>query len=297
MDIYANKYKFSGAVSNPPTIEYFKDTFFEYLGKKDYISASDIKTFLKSPRLYYYDKFEKEHKVEQRYFSVGSGLHEIILEPELFNENYIISPKFDLRTKAGKEGAAEFAKTAEGKVILMEDEMDMIRKIAEVAIKNEVLTELLNGSYRELSIYTTDPITGLKVRLRPDSFCTDKSTITDIKSCMDSSPRKFKKDVYTYEYSLSAAYYMDFAKKENYVFAACAKTAPYEIAIYVLSDEMIEYGRKQYRMGLDLLKWCFDNNHWPSYNEFELLKESYELGNLDDFFENKDKSRLITILG
>jgi hypothetical protein len=64
----------------------------------------------------------------------------------------------------------------------------------------------------------------------------------------------------------------------------------------MLDDEMIEYGRNQYRMGLDLLKWSFDNDYWCSYNEFEMLKECYELGNLDKFFELKETSEKITII-
>jgi hypothetical protein len=89
---------------------------------------------------------------------------------------------------------------------------------------------------------------------------------------------------------------MDFANKENYVFAAMEKQQPYQVSLYILDDDMIEYGRQQYRMGLDLIKWSFDNNYWCDYNEFEILKECYHLGNLDDFMEIKTKSNRITVL-
>jgi hypothetical protein len=89
---------------------------------------------------------------------------------------------------------------------------------------------------------------------------------------------------------------MDFLKRENYVFCAIEKQAPYQTALYILDDEMVEYGRGQYRMALDLLKWSKDNDYWCSYNEFEILKECYELGNLDDFMDIKDKSEKITII-
>ncbi len=59
---------------------------------------------------------------------------------------------------------------------------------------------------------------------------------------------------------------------------------------------MMEYGRKQYRMGLDLLKWSQDNNYWCDYVEFEILKECYELGNLDNFFDILSKSEMIGII-
>ena len=89
---------------------------------------------------------------------------------------------------------------------------------------------------------------------------------------------------------------MDFLGRENYIFAAVEKEAPFQISLYALNDEMIQYGREQYRMGLDLLKWSMDNNYWCNYNEFEVLKECYQLGNLDQFFDLKENSELITIL-
>lgn len=277
-------------------IEYVKDTFAEYLAKKDYIAASDIKKFLKSPSLFYYEKFLKTEKVDERHFSIGSALHELILEPELFNQNYCVAPKFDRRTKEGKAKFEEFTLNARGKTALFEDEMDMVVKMSQNALLNHTLVELMQNSHRELSCYTIDEKTGLKVKMRPDIMSQTKSTITDIKSCVDSSPKKFKNDVYSYGYSISAAYYCDFLNRENYVFAAMEKQAPYQVSLYTLNDEMIEYGRSQYRMGLDLLKWSFDNNYWCTYNEFEILKECYSLDNMNNFFDTLKKSQLITIL-
>lgn len=278
-------------------IEFVKDTFEEYLSKKDHISASDIKTFLKSPRSYYYEKFEKKNKESTaRHFVIGSAMHEIILEPHLFKTNYLVAPKVDLRTKEGKEQKAKFEQKAEGKVVLFDDEMEMIKQIAENAMQNHTLVEMMKDSYREVSCYTFDEQTGLKVRLRPDIMVKTKSTIGDLKSCLDSSMRKFKSDIYSFGYSISAAYYCDFIGRENYIFIACSKTAPYEVALYALSDDMFQYGREQYRMGLDLIKFCQDNNYWPSYNEFEVLKDCYLLGSLNTFMDTVKTSELITII-
>jgi exodeoxyribonuclease VIII len=280
------------------TIEFIKDTFEEYLGNITYISASDIKNFLKSPAYYHFKKYEEKNssKEDQRYFAIGSAIHEVILEPHLFESNYIICPKIDKRTKEGKLQYESFLLSSEGKTILFEDEMEMIKKISEQSIKNETFVELIKDSYKEVSCYTTDKKTGLEIKCRPDMLSKTKSTITDIKSCPDSSYSSFKKSVYQYGYSISAAFYMDFLGKENYVFAAVEKQAPYQIALYCLSDEMINYGREQYRMALDLLKWSYDNNYWCSHNEFEILKECYNLENLDSFFDTLKKSELITIL-
>lgn len=280
-------------------IKYVKDTFEEYLGNKTHVSASDIKNFLHSPRYYYYKKHEEvkvRNTEKDRQFPIGSAVHELVLEPELFWANYCVAEKHDLRTKVGKEKQAEFLANIGNKTMLYEDEMTMALAMAEQGTKNQTFMELIKESYRELSCYTQDEQTGLLIRMRPDSFAKNKSTIVDIKTCKDSSFKAFKRDVYTYGYNISAAFYGDFLKRDNYVFCAMEKQQPYQTALYVCSDEMIDYGRKQYRLALDLLKWSNDNNYWCDYNEFEILKECYELGNLKDFFDIRDKSEKITIL-
>jgi hypothetical protein len=284
--------------TNNSEITYLKDTFQEYLGKKDHVSASDIKSFMKSPKYYYYSKYEEIKKSDEdlRHLTIGSALHESILEPHQFFENYIVSPKFDRRTKEGKTNFESWSNANKGKKILFEDEMDMIIRMGENALKNKNLIELVNDSYRELSIYTIDEKTGLKIKLRPDVFCKSKSTIVDIKTCLDSSAKGFKSNVYTYGYSTTDAFYKDFSNKENYVFCAVEKTAPNQVSLYQLPDEMVDYGRNQYRTALDLMKWSYDNNFWCDYNEFEILKECYELENMDNFFDLIEQAITIQIL-
>jgi len=277
-------------------VQYIKDTFSEYLGKKDHISASDIKNFLKSPKYYYWNKYLKTEKDEGRHFAIGSAIHELILEPQLFLSNYIVMPKVDRRTKDGKLQYEQFMIESEGKTMLDTEEMIMITEMVKNATDNKTFMALLENSHRELSAYLVDEKTGLKLKVRPDVLPQTKSTIIDIKSCLDSSPKKFKGDVYSYGYSLSAAYYCDLLKRENYVFAAIEKSQPYQTSLYALSDEMMEYGRQQYRLGLDLLKWSYDNNYWCDHNEFEILKECRELENLEQFFEINESSTKITIL-
>jgi exodeoxyribonuclease VIII len=277
-------------------VQYIKDTFSEYLGKKDHISASDIKNFLKSPKYYYWNKYLKTEKDEGRHFAIGSAIHELILEPQLFLSNYIVMPKVDRRTKDGKLQYEQFMIESAGKTMLDTEEMTMITEMVKNATDNKTFMALLENSHRELSAYLVDEKTGLKLKVRPDVLPQTKSTIIDIKSCLDSSPKKFKGDVYSYGYSLSAAYYCDLLKRENYVFAAIEKSQPYQTSLYALSDEMMEYGRQQYRLGLDLLKWSYDNNFWCDHNEFEILKECRELENLEQFFEINESSTKITIL-
>jgi len=251
---------------------------------------------MKSPKYYYYNKFIKPKIERERHLAIGSAIHEKILEPEMFHTNFVVSPKFDKRTTKGKEDFEQFEKDNKGKTIITSDEMAIVLGVSESARKNKTLTDLISNSYYELSCYTQDEKTGLNIKMRPDSMSKNKSIIVDIKSCLDSSAKEFKRSVYNYGYSISAAYYCDFLKRENYIFAAVEKEAPFQVSLYSLNDDMIQYGREQYRTGLDLLKWSQDNSYWCDYNEFEVLKECYQLGNLENFFDLKDNSELITIL-
>jgi hypothetical protein len=277
-------------------IEYVKDTFEEYLNLKTHISASDIKNFMVSPAYFKYKSTEPKKEETERHFTIGTALHEYILEREFFDQTYKVMPKFDMRTKAGKDAYTEFQQQSDGKILLNTDEFAMITEMGKSASRSNTFVELIENSYRELSCYTVDEISGLPIRMRPDSFSRNKSTITDIKTCQSSSYKAFKGDVYKFGYSITAAFYMDFLKRENYVFCAIEKQAPYQTGLYMLDDTMIDYGRQQYRMALDLIKWSRENDYWCEYNEFEILKECYELGNLHEFFDIAEKSEKITII-
>lgn len=282
---------------NTQKIDFVKDTFEEYLGAKDHISASDIKTFLKSPKTYYFRKYLSTKKDEQeRHLAIGSAIHEMVLEPHQFHQNFFVYPKIDKRTKEGRIAYEQFLIESKGKTLLSDEEMELVAIASAESMKNDTLIELMRDSYRELSCYTIDEKTGIKIKLRPDNLCKKKSTIVDLKTCLDASYYGFKRSVETYQYYISAALYADFLNRENYVFCAIEKQEPYQTSLFSIDDEYMERGRKAYRLALDLMKWCYDNKYFPDYVEFAILKECYELDNLENFFEIKSKSEKILII-
>lgn len=270
-----------------------KDSFPEYLSKKDFISASDIKNFLFSPKFYYFEKYENKNKEENKTLTLGSAIHQLVLEPDEFYQNYVVSEKYDLRTKIGKEKSIEFAELNKDKTIINEEEMKTVVAIANSCKQNKSLVSILQDSTPELSIYTEDKETGLKIRLRPDIYCNSKPTICDLKSCATSDMRNFKYNVFKYGYHITNAFYSHFSSKPCYVFAALEKDEPNQISLYTLSPKIIEQGKDLFRMGLDLLAWSHKHNYWCDYSEFSLLKELYSKGNLDLFFELKDSNNFI----
>ena len=282
-------------------VEYVKDTFEEYLGKKDYISASDIKNFLKSPKYYFNNKYGgegKDDEKDRRHLAVGSAFHELVLEPHKFQDHYMIVPKCDQRTAKGQAQYAAYENLAKstGKQLVFDDEAALIMKMADSARVKKPLVELMRDSFREVSCYKQDEKTGLMMRIRPDILPENKSTIGDLKTCLDSGKKEFTKSIYSWSYDISVPYYLDMLGREHYVFIAIEKAAPFQTSMYQLDDEKVDYGRKKYRMALDLIKWSKDNNYWSDYNEFEVLKECYELENLDQFFDIIEKSEGIILI-
>lgn len=175
-------------------IQYVQDSFSKYLSNPA-ISASDIKNFLRCPAYYFYKKYQQQREgaEETKSLAFGTFLHQFILEPGTIFNDYAIAKKFDQRTTKGKEGLKDFMEeNAEKKIVTYED-FEMARNISENARKNKTLNELISESYKELSIYSEDETTGLKIRLRPDIFCRKRSVIVDIKSTMDASPRGLKR--------------------------------------------------------------------------------------------------------
>jgi hypothetical protein len=220
----------------------------------------------------------------------------MVLEPHQFNHNFFVYPKIDRRTKEGKSQYNDFMLEAEGKTLLSDEEMELVTKASVETAKNPTLVELMRDSYRELSCYTIDEKTGLKIKLRPDNLCKKQNTIVDLKTCLDSSYFGFRRTIENFQYHISAAYYCDFLNRENYVFCAIEKQEPYQTSLFCIDDDFMERGRKAYRLALDLMKWCYENNYFPDYVEFEILKECNELENLHNFFDIKERSEKILII-
>src|SRR6478609_9326519 len=70
------------------------------------INASGLKRILRSPAHFQASLTEPEEPTES--LEYGKLLHFIVLEPELFEARCVVQPKFDLRTKVGKAGLAEW---------------------------------------------------------------------------------------------------------------------------------------------------------------------------------------------
>lgn len=217
--------------------------------------------------------YKNEPRVETPAFIAGKRLHRAILEPALFVEQYVVSPRFDLRTNIGKAGKAEWEEANVGKLPMLQDEYDSCLRIRDIIHANADCRLLLSRGVAERSIYAIDPVTGVLVKCRPDfDSDADGRSLIELKSSGDVRPDKFSRDAFEYGYYQQDAFYLDVAEWVNvgpapdrHITIAFEKERPHGLRVYEASPAMIRHGRNAYRGALDLYAECLATDTWPGY--------------------------------
>jgi exodeoxyribonuclease VIII len=240
------------------------------------LSNSSFNALLQSPA--HYQAWLKQNQIEINYteypkryqaFKIGTLIHCAILEPlELSNRYSALLEKFDLRTKIGKQGLADFTDKAEGKIIITLDELHMANAIQQAIKAHDIASILLDCGHAEISIFSE--LDGVPCRCRPDYW--NNRVIIDVKSTEDASDNVFPYSIQKYHYYRQAAFYIDVCASagieiENFLFLAVEKKEPYGIGIFELDADSLDYGRQEYKKCLALYKHCVEANNWPGYPE------------------------------
>lgn len=203
----------------------------------------------------------------------GTAFHTAMLEPDRFGEAFVVAPKFDRRTKEGKAAAEAWEAENAGKTALTADQMAAIEQMVANVKAHAGAARLLANGMAEMSGFWRDPETGIECKCRPDWLVMNGDQIVgimDIKTSCDASANGFSRSIATLGYDIQAAFYQDGVKALTgrtvpFYFVVVEKDAPYAVAAYMASDEVIEIGREKYRAALQLLKWCRENDCWPGY--------------------------------
>ncbi len=238
-----------------------------YHADRSCVSSSGLKQILRSPahfQAYLSGAARKETPAK----FLGSAIHAKLLEPHLYDAEYVVAPTVDKRTKEWKE----FEIANANKKILTPDQMAVVEGIAFSVSQHTSASTLLRAGLVEHSIIWQDEETGIWCKIRPDCLCVDFDTgiCLDVKSSDDASPTAFPRSCVNYDYDLSAAMYLEglrqvFKRDFDFVFLACEKEAPFGCALYGAPDEMLQRGTRRFREALRTLKACNDSNAFPCY--------------------------------
>lgn len=249
----------------------------EQYHKAEGISSTGLKIIgTRTPYHLYHSKHQPHDP--SKTMNQGSALHCIVLEPEKFDDQYIVRKKFTGTgaRKAQKQYDEEMK--AAGFNFLTELEMEKVIGMGKSVQENETCQMLLQDVIVESSIFWIDPEFDVLCKIRPDAMSESMSITLDLKTCVDASYTGFAKAITNYRYHESAAMYLDGLAKvgredDVFVFMAIENTEPYLAACYEVTRDTItnidwmEQGRLLYRHDLRKYAECYHNNTWPKYDK------------------------------
>jgi len=242
----------NGFYANVPNEDYHKSPG---------ISKSGLDLINKSPAHY---KFAPPRKPSAA-MHIGTAIHTAILEPVVFQKDYMCLENIDDKRKSEyKEAVKEFGK----EFVLTASESANIKGMQEALTLNHDANELITSiEYAELSCYATD-INGVLLKCRFDGLTTDGIAI-DLKKTRDASARGFSKSVAEYRYHLQEAFYRYVyalaagVPLERFVFIAVEDNAPYYSKVWQLDHEAANIGLHEANKDIQAYTIAYNDDYWP----------------------------------
>jgi len=226
--------------------------------KIEALSASGAKSLLRSPA--HFVAMKETFKEPTPAMRLGTAVHTMILEPELFDAEIAVMPKFDKRTNLGKKAIEEWAEEQKGKCIIDHYQHERAKQIAESVWAHPFFKERVHSGKAEQTLLWEQYGVQCKARL---DYCRD-NTIFDVKTCQDASPEGFAKQIANFQYHVQAAHYsMGFRrikgeKLDRFIFIAVESDFPHMVGVYTLDRTSLMAGQmkmeaaaKAYRQVLD----------------------------------------------
>lgn len=254
----------------------------------DALSNSQLSRLEQSPR--HLKTYLEEKQEETRAMKLGRMIHSSVLEPDVFQERYVVLGQCE-GEKADGDRCSNNAKVIrpEGQYCGIHDpggddlDVECVKdddyKIAE-GIRNSIensdsCMSMLSGSGKvELSIVWEDSLTGVTCKARMDRYSPEipGGAIVDLKTTNDASPRNFSRKIFNFGYHRQAIFYLRGAKElgydiSNFVILAAEKSPPYAVQPYRFQTDELQTDdiRQQVNELLKLYSECRKQEKWPAY--------------------------------
>lgn len=239
------------------------------------LSSTQARTILDSPARYRYDR---DHRRESVAFDVGHAVHAKVLgvgSPVIAYPEEHLTPSGNVSEKAAtKAWAAE--QRAAGLVPVSAGQIAAADAMAEAALAHPEVRRLLElDGHSEVSVFATDPETGVRCRARIDRLNTTHAI--DVKTTAGSaSPVEFGREAARYGYPVQAAWYLDTLAwagepERAFLFIAIEKVAPHLVAVHELDDVTMLTARQRAATARATYAECVATDTWPAYGDGTLI--------------------------
>ncbi len=253
----------------------YSDVEIDEYHAEDGISSTGISMLLDCPKRYWYaykyanNKVDlKNSKRQSEKFMLGRAIHLLVLEPNKFEETFFtMTEDVNLTTKIGKELYAKAESEANGRQIIRAQDWREIMETATSVLQHSIWEQFKNGKV-EHSVYWDGGIYNARLRCRPDFF--NDKIIIDLKTT--DSISAFQRSIHSYGYHRQAAMQIDGLASvdgiiRKFAFFVVEKKAPYLTACFVLDEDAIKIGRREYLDAASIYVECSQYDSWPGYEE------------------------------
>ena len=239
--------------------------------EKEGISASDLKKMMQSMAHW---KYYKEHPEDSDSPALlfGRASHKMILEPYDFDNDFVVAPVVDKRTKAGKEEWQKFVEENQEKDVITQETYDQLIAMRDALYATPFCKRLIDGEHEKSFFWDED---GLTMKCRPDSFgkIGGRYIAIDYKTCECAETERFMKDSIRYGYDLQAAHYLKGLKESygvdfEFVFICQEKKPPYVCNIVQADEYFIQSGNQVRESLIEDYRECLKRGEWKGYLGF-----------------------------
>lgn len=200
---------------------------------------------------------------------LGTATHMAILEPERFRELVRPQPKWDRRTKAGKEAEALWLEAHQGKIGVPEEDYAVAQRAADMVRSKRGPATALREGRAEVSLYWEQG--GVLVKSRPDFIDFERGIVVDVKTTKSSpDDAQYVRTMVDYYGAMQQAMILNGAAALGKKIEACyllmvTLTEPLDMRLVQVSLDWLEYGEQQFLKALRIYKECSASNSWPGY--------------------------------
>jgi hypothetical protein len=270
-------------------------TIEEYHENRTHVSATTLKYARQSLRHFKWFRDGKITVENKPHLSFGNAFELALLAPEEYLQKVAVVPDGDFietvkaaqpeitsprSTKRYKTLHEEFVTANTGKYLIREsgpESFECIEEMLSSCYQDKIIQGLIKNTEYQLSLFWTDPETGIKLKTRPDFCKRKKNVIVNVKTTTDGSPAEFSKQLAKWSYPLQATIEIRGAiatglmdQVDNYFWLVVEKEPPFNACIYEFGTDDRNANDLELSYILGRLQTAEKQNMWPGYTEHSL---------------------------
>jgi len=200
---------------------------------------------------------EERTQAQKDRLAEGSATHCAVLQPEIFDDVFIVIPE-TIKRRAGKDWTA-FKEANPDKVILLRKSMDLVNNMSN-SILDSVGHYFIDGEPEVSYFYRHE--TGIILKSRIDYERGD--ALIDLKTCAADSPFKFMK-VVKYDYDWQDALYRKVTEKDEMLFVGVELKAPNSVFLTKQGSDVRIRSERRLNLILEQLAFAIEFQEFPAF--------------------------------